>query len=105
VATPYERLRAAWDGPQRAEATHHAAEALAAEGVSRDSIEHALSQLLDEIRADGADDDTEEIINTVGDRIAGWCHADHRIHFREPSAAATSANGMTGTTERPVTPA
>ncbi len=52
---------------------------MAAEGVTRDSLDDALGKLLDEIRAAGADDETEEIINNVGDRLHGWCALNGHI--------------------------
>ena len=54
-------------------------EMMALEGVGRDELDNALGLLLDEVRAAGADDETEEIINNVGDRLHGWCHSSRQI--------------------------
>ncbi len=82
MATAYERVKLAWDTPDRPAELNRVVETLAAEGVTRDVLNDALGQLLGEIRAAGADDDTEEIINCVGDRLYGWCHASRHITTR-----------------------
>jgi len=106
MATPYERIRAAWQGPEHPWGIHRAAEAMAAEGVRRDDLDDALIQLLDEVRPEGADDDTQEIINSVSERVHGWCHRDYHIHFPEPGTTPTPvANGVPAATDRPVSPA
>lgn len=68
-----ERMRTAWAAPDRTRELNRTTEALAAEGATRDELDEALGALLDEVRAAGADDATEEIINEVGDRLHGWC--------------------------------
>lgn len=73
MATPYERVKAAWDATDRPAALNRVVEAMAAAGVTRPELDAALTALLLEIRAAGADDDTEEIINEVGDRLHHWC--------------------------------
>ena len=91
MATPYERVKSAWESEDRRAALHRVVEEMAAEGVTRDALDDALGQLLDEIRAAGADDDTEEIIMGVGDRLHGWCHESGHIKTQSPSAL--TANG------------
>jgi hypothetical protein len=93
--TPYERVKAAWDSPARRDELHRAAEAMAAEGFTQQDIEEGLEELLLEVRAAGADDDTEEIINGVWDRLTGWCQEKWHIKTRpvvEPPPAP--ANGQ-----------
>ena len=82
MATPFERVRAAWESPDRAAELNHVVEMMAAEGVTRGVLEDALGCLLDEVRAAGADDETEEIINGVWDRLTGWCHENWHIKTR-----------------------
>lgn len=99
MATPFDRVKAAWDSPDRAPELNRVVETMAAEGVTRDELDDALGTLLDEVRAAGADDDTEEIINNVGDRLHGWCHADWHIKTVTPTAtpdgpAASPAPGF-----------
>lgn len=101
---PYERLRTAWDTGDRM-TLHRAAEDMAAEGVTRDALDDALGQLRDEVRAAGADDDTEEIILGVGDRIHGWCHRDGHIHFADPAVTSPTQNNSAATDGQPVRPA
>ena len=93
--TPYERVKAAWDTPDRENGLDHAVETMAAEGLTQKAIEGGLKTLLLEVRAAGADDDTEEIINGVWDRLTGWCHEDWHIHARTdvPADSPASANG------------
>jgi len=74
MSTPIERLKAAWVLPNRDYELNRVVETMAAERITRDQLDHALRQLLDEVRASGADDETEEIINGVGDRLHGWIH-------------------------------
>lgn len=101
MATPFERVRAAWDSDDRLTALNRAVEAMAEEGVSRVALEDALGLLLDEARAAGVDDDTEEIINGVGDRLAGWCH--ERWHIKTKPPAGPAGNGVaTPPADRPV---
>ena len=82
MATPFERMKAVWNSPDREGELNRVVEVMAAEGVTRDELDAALALLLDEVRAAGADDETEEIINSVGDRLHGWCHEKWRIHAR-----------------------
>ncbi len=78
MATPLQRVQAAW-ATRDPLALHREVEQMAADGQPREALEDALEALLSEIRAAGADDDTEEIINGVWDRLTGWCHADRHI--------------------------
>jgi hypothetical protein len=64
--------------------------------------------LLDEIREAGADDDTQELINSVGDRLHRWCHQSRWIRTRESGSGAAQpppANGTHPAADRPVSPA
>lgn len=81
MATPLERVQAAWATGDPL-ALHREVEQLAAEGQPRQALEDALEALLLEVRTAGADDDTEELINGVWDRLTGWCHADRHIRAR-----------------------
>jgi hypothetical protein len=63
-------------------ALHREVKQLAAEGHAHQALENALEAFLLAIRTAGADDDTEEIINGVWDRLTGWCHASRRIKAR-----------------------
>lgn len=78
MSTLYERLRAAWDL-----GTPHAldreAEDMARHGMAEPEIYDALEKLLLSVRAEGADEETEERINGVMDRLTGWCHTSQRI--------------------------
>jgi hypothetical protein len=78
MATPLERVQAAWATGDPL-ALHRETEKLAAEGQPRQALEDALEALLDKVRTAGADDDTEEIINGVWDRLTGWCHPGRHI--------------------------
>jgi hypothetical protein len=73
-----ERIQAAWASGDPME-LHRQVERLASEGHSRQALEDALEALLRQVRDAGADDDTEEIINGVWDRLTGWCHPRQRI--------------------------
>ncbi|MFO0967454.1 MAG: hypothetical protein U0793_17995 [Gemmataceae bacterium] len=81
MATPFQRVQDAWATGDPL-ALHHEVEQLAAEGHPRQTLEDALEALLLAVRAAGASDDTEEIINGVWDRLTGWCHADRQIETR-----------------------
>jgi hypothetical protein len=78
MATALNRVQTAWATGDPL-ALHREVERLAAEGHSRQSLEDALEALLLAVRATGAGDDTEEIINGVWDRLTGWCHVDQHI--------------------------
>jgi hypothetical protein len=72
------RIREAWNSGQPL-ALHTAAEQLAAEGHAEAAINDSLEKLLLEVRAGGADDETEERIMGVMDRLTGWCHGSQHI--------------------------
>src|SRR5271168_2664562 len=78
MTTLQERIQAAWDTNDPL-ALHREVELLATEGHSRQSLKDALEALLLAVRAAGASDTTEEIINGVWDRLTGWCHAQQHI--------------------------
>src|SRR5262245_28160773 len=92
MATPYERIKAAWEAIDRQGSLNRVVELMAAEGTPREDVDAALVQLLLEIRAAGADDDTEEIINQVGDRIHGWCHVSRHVSFQPVTRPTVSGN-------------
>lgn len=75
------RIRDAWNSGDPM-ALHHAAEQLAAEGYKESVILDSLEKLLLEVRGAGADDDTEERIMGVMDRLVGWCHESNHIRTR-----------------------
>lgn len=81
MATPEQRVQVAWATGDPL-ALHREVEQLAAEGHPRQALEEALEALLRDVRTAGADDDTEEIINGVWDRLTGWCHAGRHIWAR-----------------------
>jgi hypothetical protein len=81
MATPLEGIQAAWATGDPLE-LHREVEQLAADGQPQQALEDALEALLSTVRSAGADDDAEEIINGVWDRLTGWCHADRHIRTR-----------------------
>ena len=85
MTTPYERAKSAWESDDREAALNRVFEEMADEGVTLDILDEALCRLLMEVRASGADDDTEEIINCVGDRLNGWCHESGHIKTKPAS--------------------
>lgn len=99
--TPYELVKTAWDSPDRDDELNRVVEAMAAEGVTLDELNDALRRLLLEVRAAGADDDTEEIINCVGDRLHGWCSPQWHIHARTDTATANGPLAAPGTSVTP----
>jgi hypothetical protein len=107
MTTPLDRMRTAWKTDGRL-ALHRETEALAEEGTSQQVLEAAVDTLLSEARAAGADDETEEEILGVGDRLSGWCHASRKIVSRESqpgSSPLPHVNGTPTVSERPVSPA
>lgn len=82
MATPFERVKTAWTASDREDALHQMVEQMAAEGVTRADLDGALAVMLEEIRAGGADETTEEIILWVCDRLHGWCHPAYHITTR-----------------------
>ncbi|GEM_PF-1736245 len=91
MATPLERVQAAWATGDPL-VLHREVEQLAAEGQPRQALEDALEALLLVVRTAGADDDTEEIINGVWDRLTGWCHADRHIRAVSPKEKASGVD-------------
>ena len=90
----YEQMRRAWETGERL-ALDRVAEQLAGQGVDESVIFEALKALLLEERAAGADDETEDRISDVMDRLTGWCHVSNHIKTnRNPAPAAA---GRTGT--------
>lgn len=77
--TPLDRIKAAWATAEREQELNRAVESLATQGVTCDVLDEALVSLLLEVRAAGAGDEIEEIINSVGDRLHGWCHSSRQI--------------------------
>lgn len=82
MVTPFERMKAAWGSSDREGELNRAVESMAAEGVTRDALDDALGRLLAEAREADADDETEEIINCVGDRLHGWGNPAYHIRTR-----------------------
>ena len=93
MTTPYERIRLAWDSEDRPAELNRVVERMAAEGITRDVLDDALGLILQEIRDAGADDDTEEIINCLGDRLHGWCHASRHIGTQGVELATVAEDG------------
>jgi hypothetical protein len=98
MGTPLERVRAAWQTGDPW-ALHREVEGLAAAGYSQQQLEDVLEGLLLEVRAAGADDDTEEVINSVWDRLTGWCHVSRHIQTRTAPPAAQEPTGEPRTRE------
>jgi len=82
MASPFERVKTAWYSPDRERELNSLVEQMAAEGVTRGELDAALGQLLEEVRAAGADEVTEEIILFVCDRLHGWCMPAYHITTR-----------------------
>ena len=82
MASPFERVKVAWTAPDPKGELNRVVEVMAAEGVTRAELDAALAQLLLEVRAAGVDDDTEEIILGVCDRLHGWCSLAYHITTR-----------------------
>lgn len=109
MANPYERVKSAWALPDGRLALHRAVEEMAAEGVLRDELDDALGRLLDDVRAAGAGEADEEVIQSVGDRLHGWCHVSRHIAVREapatPSPTVTAPGRPNAPTQRVDQPA
>jgi hypothetical protein len=101
MTTPLERVKAAWESPDREGELNRVVATMATEGVTRDELDDALGKLLDEVRAAGVDDDTEEIINNVGDRLHGWCHPSGHIKTIPVSQSAGNQALVTPTNIAP----
>ncbi len=89
MAFAVERVKLAWASGE-AMALHREVEQLAADGHSRQELEGALEELLRELRSAGVDEDSEEIVNGVWDRLTGWCHSSQHITTAAPSDSTTS---------------
>ena len=87
-----ERITAAWRTGLPPE-LHRAAEQLAAQGHDESAIYDALERLLLEARAAGADDEVEERITNVMDRLTGWCRAVNHIKTTRATPTDGTANG------------
>ena len=99
VMSAYDDFRTAWQ-TEKPFALDHVAQRLAQYGTSKNTLYDALERLLLEERAIGANDETEERILGVMDRLTGWCDPANRIatdssHFQngklnslQPVAAA-----------------
>jgi len=83
--TLFDTIRAAWAATDREGALDRAVEDAAANGARVRDLLDALSALLLEVRAAGADDATEESIYTVCDRLTGWCVRERWIHTTDNS--------------------
>lgn len=94
MATPLERMRTAWTGEGRL-ALHRVVEEMAEECVTLESLEQGLGVLLEEAGAAGADDDKEEEIHGVFDRLSGWCNPSQRIVPRAAPLAGSNEGGVT----------
>lgn len=90
MATTLERVQTAWASGDPL-ALHREVEQLAGEGHSRQALEDALVALLLQLRDAGADDDTEEIVNGVMDRLTGWCHISRQIGMPRKSESPGAA--------------
>ena len=97
MATPFDRVKAAWNSPDCGGELNRAVETMAAEGVGRAELYAALARVLGEVRAAGADEVTEDIILDVCDRLYGWCAPEWHIttrtspNPREPDVAPPPA--------------
>jgi hypothetical protein len=101
MATPFERIKAAWDSSDREGELNRVVEVMAAEDVTREDLDDALARLLSAARTAGADDETEEIINCVGDRLHGWGNAKYHIATRTRSTPADPTNGHAAPSDTP----
>ena len=81
MASLIEHVQAAWRTGDPL-AIHREVEQLAAQGHTKERLQAALESLLLEARASGASDETQEIINSVWDRLTGWCHASRHIETK-----------------------
>lgn len=91
MATILERIQTAW-ATGAPLALDRVVEQLASEGHSQTTLEAALETLLQQVRAAGGDENAEEIINRVWDRLTGWCHASGQIRLASPKEIATDVD-------------
>ena len=104
MTTPFERVKAAWVSSDRRAQLHRVIEAMAAEGYRQQALEEALEALLLQVRAAGVDDETEEIINGVWDRLTGWCEVNGHIKTQPTNQSAPSTTVRTMAVNPPVHP-
>lgn len=70
-------------------------ESLARQGISESELTGLLEQLLLECRSRNPDDESEEGILGVMDRLTGWCHPSSRITTAMPSTSSSNrSNGF-----------
>lgn len=79
----YETLLEAWNNTDRAVRLHRTVEEMAEQGITLPEFDDALGRLLDKIRDENADEQTEDILIDVSSRLHGWCHPDQRIKTRD----------------------
>jgi hypothetical protein len=79
--TCQERFEQALRSTDPPEALRSAVLALAGEGLSKDQINEALGQFLDQVRAqnEGRESEAEEIVLGVMDAMTGWCHPSRQL--------------------------
>jgi hypothetical protein len=87
----HAQFRQAWDNgiPFALDRT---AERLASEGSSQTDLLDALERLLLEVRDAGANDEEEDKITGVMDRLTGWSHQSSRILTRTESEVNVFTN-------------
>ena len=102
MTTPYERLKVAWTATDRRKAMNREVEDMAAEGVSLADLDVALERMLLDVRAVGADDETEEEIMGIGDRLHGWVMESSRIHTKPVTIPTVAAIPPTAHIPTPV---
>lgn len=94
----YETIWNAWNSPDRALRLHRVVEEMAEQGITLPQFDDALGRLLDEIRDENADEQTEDILIDVSSRLHGWCHPDQRIKTRESvTTNGTQSKPVVGT--------
>ena len=84
MATLYERMKRAWDSGTP-NALDREAEGMARHGFAETEIYDALEQLLLTVRNMGVDEETEERIHGVMDRLTGWGHSANQIRTAQGS--------------------
>lgn len=69
-------------------------ERLASDGHSRQSLEEALKSLFLSVRAIGDDEESDEKISGVWDRLTGWRHKSRRVETRSDMISATEISSQ-----------
>jgi len=92
MPTALESIRQAWRSGDRDIALPTAVERLAADGVSRATLDEFLGALLDEVRASGGDEAAEEVIAGIGNRLHGWCLPSNAIPTADARRPAPMAH-------------